>query len=144
MILGASMIALHPRLSSDCHHLGLLDVCQVLLMDDCTYPWVILVPDRDGMRDFHDLDVDDHLGVMRDITTVSRALEAMMPLDKINVAALGNQVPQLHIHVIGRKITDPAWPGPVWGVQQPEPYQPAALDERISILRELIGLRSAD
>ncbi|MDE0009171.1 MAG: HIT family protein [Gammaproteobacteria bacterium] len=104
----------HERLAADTLHMAELDLCTLLLMRDHRFPWTILVPRRDNLRDYHDLPREDALQAFDEIVRVSNALSAEFRVDKLNVAALGNQVPQLHIHVIGRYETDDAWPGPVW------------------------------
>ena len=132
------MFKLHPILANDTVELTRLEVCRVLLMRDAAYPWVILVPQREGLRDLDDLrDLDREL-VMAEVDRVSKALKAAYAPYKMNVAALGNVVEQLHIHVIARFQDDPAWPKPVWGVQPPQDYDDDALDEaRTRILAAL-------
>lgn len=128
---------LHSRLTADCVHLGDLVLCRVLLMKDRRFPWCILVPRHPGLTEWHHLPTADHGTLMSEIETVSLAL-----LDagarKINVGSLGNLVPQLHIHVVGRHPDDAAWPGPVWGSGRAEPYDPAALRALAAQLRAAI------
>lgn len=106
--------ALHERLAADTLPVAELDLCTLLLMRDHRFPWTILVPRRPNLRDYHDLARDDALVAFDEIVRVSNTLDAELGVDKLNVAALGNQVPQLHIHVIGRFEKDEAWPQPVW------------------------------
>ena len=113
--------------------------CRVLLMNDATYPWLILVPQRPGLRDFRDLAGADMTDTVAEIGAASRALAALYDPVKINVAALGNMVPQLHIHVIARHEDDAAWPKPVWGVAPAEPYDAAALAARVAELRAALA-----
>jgi len=113
---------LHPQLAADTADVARLSLCRVLLMDDATYPWLILVPEIDGLRDFHDVPAGRDSALTSDIRRASQALATLFAPDKINVAALGNQVPQLHIHVIARFVSDPAWPKPVWGAAPRAPY----------------------
>ena len=101
---------------------------RVLLMKDANYPWLILVPALPGLRDLHDLSADWYPTAMGEISRASAALSDLFDPIKINVAALGNQVPQLHIHVIARFKTDAAWPGPVWCTGTPEPYAPGVAE----------------
>lgn len=129
------MFVLHERLAADTAVVCDWPLSAVLLANDATYPWLILVPRREGLRDFHDVAAADRPALMDEIDRASRALQALHAPDKINVAALGNMVPQLHVHVIARTTTDPAWPGPVWGAAPPVPYDPAALDEVLARLR---------
>lgn len=127
--------ALHPQLAADTHHVASLELCDVLLMNDANYPWLILVPRVDGMRDVIDLDDDAQLQLMREIAMVSHALRSLYAAHKLNVAALGNQVAQLHVHVIARQPDDAAWPMPVWGRVPARPYDPHALASRVQVLR---------
>jgi len=132
------MFSLHPRLAADTFDLGALDLCQALLMNDARFPWCILVPRLPDLRDFHDVPRDRRMALHDEIERVSLALAHESRADKMNVAALGNMVPQLHIHVIARTTSDAAWPGPVWGVGTPEPYTDAA--PRLAVLRRALGL----
>lgn len=126
---------LHPKLAADTIEVDRWDCCQVLLMNDATYPWLILVPQRAGLRDLHNLSPEDLRVATGEIIRASEALEALFEPVKLNVAALGNQVPQLHIHVIARFEDDAAWPKPVWGVAPGVPYEADALAERLEALR---------
>ena len=130
------MFRLHERLAAETLEAGRWPLCRILLMNDRAYPWLILVPERAGLKDLHDLDPADREGIMGEIAKASRALRQLHNPDKINVAALGNVVPQLHIHIIARFTTDPAWPRPVWGVRPPEPYEPAAARETLARLAD--------
>lgn len=107
---------LHPQLAADTLRVADLTLCRVLLMNDARYPWLILVPRRPQLRDLHEVDPSDSGVLFNEIRRASEALEHVYSPFKINVAALGNQVPQLHLHVIARFKEDAAWPGPVWGV----------------------------
>jgi diadenosine tetraphosphate (Ap4A) HIT family hydrolase len=114
--------ALDSRLEQSTRLLGRWKVSQLRLMDDRRFPWLVLVPERPALRDLHDLSDDDQVSVMEEIIRASRILCEATRADKINVAALGNRVPQLHIHVIARSKTDAAWPHAVWGMGIVEPY----------------------
>ena len=103
---------LHPRLVADTLGVGDLPLCRVLLMNDARYPWVILVPRRAGMREIHQLESVDRLALLDESCRVASVLEAAFPGAKLNVATLGNVVPQLHLHHVVRTDGDPAWPGP--------------------------------
>ena len=127
---------LHPKLAEDCEQVTNLDLCMVLLMNDRRFPWLILVPQRANLRDFHDIASDDRGTLFDEIDRCSRLLAKLPEITKINVAALGNQVPQLHVHVIGRSIRDDAWPGPVWGVGNAEPYSRDALGRTIDYIMD--------
>ena len=114
--------SLDPRLAADTYHLGNLPLCRVLLMNDARYPWVILVPRKPDLREFIDLDAATRHILMDEIALVSRAVQASVRPTKLNVAALGNVVAQLHIHIVARFEGDEAWPGPVWGKGERRPY----------------------
>lgn len=135
------MFRLHERLAAETIEVGRWPLNRVLLMNDRNYPWLILVPERPGLKDLHDLDPADHGAVMDEIARASRALRRLYNPDKINVAALGNVVPQLHIHVIARFATDPAWPRPVWGVRAPEPYAEQAARDILARLAAVFAGR---
>ena len=109
-------------------------------MRDDRFPWVILVPRIEGLRDLHDLPRRRALDLFGEITTVSRALVDQFEVEKINVAALGNQVPQLHVHVIGRRPYDEAWPGPVWNAGPTQNANTIAVRARAVVLREALEL----
>jgi diadenosine tetraphosphate (Ap4A) HIT family hydrolase len=135
---------LDPQLEADTHPLGRFALSRVLLMDDARYPWLILVPEREGMAEIIDLPEADRMQLMREAAAASEALKAVFGPDKLNVAALGNRVRQLHVHVLARFQSDAAWPGPVWGVGQAQPYPPhmagVAMD-RIAAALKPHGLR---
>ncbi|HVO02926.1 MAG TPA: HIT family protein [Candidatus Cybelea sp.] len=113
---------LDSRLDADCLFLVDWPLCRVLRMNDRAYPWLILVPRRTGKRDIIDLSKADQTLLLGEIDQASRAMRSALKPEKLNVAALGNVVPQLHVHVIGRFSSDPAWPRPIWGVQAPQPF----------------------
>jgi diadenosine tetraphosphate (Ap4A) HIT family hydrolase len=127
---------LDAKLAADTVEVTRWELCRVLLMNDANYPWLVLVPARAGLRDFHDLAAEDLALMTAEIVRASKALEALFDPGKMNVAALGNQVPQLHIHVIARRADDPAWPKPVWGAVPARAYDEAGRRERIDQLRE--------
>lgn len=131
---------LHVQLKKDCVVLGQLDLCAVLLMKDANYPWLILVPQRENISEIYQLSEVDQQQLMRESSQVSRALVACFHADKINVAALGNMVPQLHIHHVVRYKQDIAWPAPVWGFAPSKDYHPVELEERVILLRGVLGL----
>jgi len=130
---------LHPQLAADTVSVATWPLCEVLLLTDANYPWLVLVPARTGLRDFHELSPDDMVTAGREISRASEALVALFTPDKINVAALGNMVPQLHIHVVARFTDDVAWPNPIWGVAPALAYAPAALEARLADLRRVFG-----
>ncbi len=127
--------ALHPQLENDSMHIADLKLCNVRLAKDARFPWLILIPRRPDLRDWHNVAPADQMDLLAEVNTASGILEQRFTADKINVAALGNQVPQLHIHVIARFTTDSAWPGPVWGVGIPSSYDEADLQLLLVELR---------
>ena len=129
---------LHGTLAADTVEAARWPLCRMLLMNDSRYPWLILVPARAGLSELHDLGPADQAVLMGEIDRASRALAALHAPDKINVGALGNLVPQLHIHVIARFRHDDAWPGPVWGAHPPRAYEKAALDDALQALRRVL------
>ena len=131
--------SLHPKLAADCERLAEFDLCSVLLMRDDRFPWVILVPRIDGLRDLHDLPGEQAPVLFAEIARVSNALIEGFDAEKINVAALGNQVPQLHVHVIGRYADDAAWPGPVWNAGVAEGFDAELVGKRTDVLRRALS-----
>lgn len=126
---------LHPQLADDTHPLAHWPLCDVQLMDDAHHPWLILVPRIEGATELTDLDPAQQATLTAEIDRACRALQAAVTPHKLNVAALGNVVPQLHVHVIARYRDDIAWPRPVWGTAAAQPYSPEALVERVTLLR---------
>lgn len=117
---------LHPVLARDTHRVATFELCELLLMNDARFAWTILVPRLPGLEHLHEIP-QRHRGRLYDeIDRVSRRVLALPGVEKLNVAALGNIVRQLHVHVVGRHPGDAAWPGPVWGHGVPEPYTAAA------------------
>lgn len=133
-----SHFELHPQLATDTQPLAHLPLCDLLLMDDANHPWLILVPRVPDMVEIVDLPDDAQARLMAEVAIASRALQAAFKPDKINVAALGNMVPQLHVHVIARFRDDIAWPRPVWGTADAQPYSAELLVERIQQLRAVL------
>jgi diadenosine tetraphosphate (Ap4A) HIT family hydrolase len=123
--------ALHPQLGADTHPVAMLALCELRLLDDANYPWLVLVPRIVDARELIDLDGQQQAGLMREIDRTARVVRDLFRPHKLNIASLGNLVPQLHVHVIGREVDDPAWPAPVWGRVQARPYEPDALVDRV-------------
>lgn len=130
---------LHPRLEADTAAVGDFTLSRLLLSNDATYPWTILVPRRAGIREIHELSEADQQLLLRESVLLSQALTAVFAPTKLNVAALGNVVPQLHVHHIARYDHDPAWPAPVWGKLPATDYTPALRAERVVALRAALG-----
>ncbi|MFD2264891.1 HIT domain-containing protein [Lacibacterium aquatile] len=133
-----SAFILDPRLDADTTLLGRMGICRVLLMNDARYPWLILVPERNGLADLIDLTPEDEAAVWKSVRAVSEALKSITSPVKLNVGALGNVVRQLHIHILARYESDEAWPGPVWGKGTARPYEEAARDALIAALRKAL------
>jgi diadenosine tetraphosphate (Ap4A) HIT family hydrolase len=107
--------SLHPQLERDTAQVGDLALACVLAINDADYPWLVLVPRRAGLVELADLEAADAARLMDEIALASRALRDVTACDKLNIAAIGNIVPQLHVHIIARWKSDPLWPRPVWG-----------------------------
>lgn len=137
-----TMFELDPQLAADTETIGTLGLCRVLLMRDARYPWLILVPQKPGLVEIGDLDREDRIRLMDEITAAGDALSRLYAPEKINTGALGNIVRQLHIHVVARNEGDPAWPGPVWGHSAAVAYSTEALDTRTRALRDALGTAS--
>ncbi|MBO0346440.1 HIT domain-containing protein [Roseibium limicola] len=135
-----SSFSMTPRLEGDSLAIADLPLCALRLMKDANYPWVMMVPKRNDMIEITDLSEPDRQQLIREICQVSDALKAVTTCDKLNVGALGNMVPQLHVHVIARFQKDPAWPGPVWGAVPAKPYTDEDADRLIGRLREALAI----
>ena len=122
------MFWLDPRLQNDTFRMGDFPLCRLLLMNESSYPWFVLVPRRAGIREIHHLQDEDRQQLWRESAELSRWLEGNFSFDKLNVAALGNIVSQLHLHHVARCVDDPAWPGPVWGAQPAVRYAAADVE----------------
>lgn len=122
-----SAFRLHPRLEADTVFVADLPLCRVLAMNDARYPWLVLVPRRDGAVELYDLSVSDRAFLIEETAHAAAALKRISGAEKINIGALGNLVPQLHIHIVARQLGDAAWPGPVWGQGRAVPYAHAVL-----------------
>jgi diadenosine tetraphosphate (Ap4A) HIT family hydrolase len=134
--------SLHPQLAKDTIALGDLALSRVLLIDDSTYPWLLLVPRRREVSEITDLSDIERAHLMTEITQVADALKEETNCDKLNIAALGNVVPQLHIHIIARFRSDTAWPRPVWGQSPARPYAEAERADVVARMRRRIWLAS--
>ena len=139
--MSALPFSLAPQLEADTVPVGDLPLSRVLLMNDANYPWLILVPRLPGITEIIDLEANVQTQLLSEIARVSAALKSLTGCDKLNVAALGNVVPQLHVHVIARFKTDAAWPKPVWGVVPAKPYEHAARERLTGDLRRALQIR---
>jgi diadenosine tetraphosphate (Ap4A) HIT family hydrolase len=132
--------SLHPQLEKDTINIGDLPLSRVLVINDANYPWLLLVPRRTGAIEIVDLDEVAQAQLMTEINRVARALQDLTKPDKLNIAALGNVVPQLHVHIIARRRNDAAWPRPVWGVVPALAHDPQEVETFIAALRRKIWL----
>lgn len=121
------MAELHPQLEKDCLLLGRFTLCRLLLMRDANYPWFILVPDRQGITEIYQLSDAEQQQLLRESAILARYLVERLRADKVNIAALGNVVAQLHVHHVARYRNDPAWPAPVWGACAVQAYDAEVL-----------------
>ena len=131
---------LDPQLARDSAAVADLALCQVRLMEDANHPWLLLIPRRPNVSEITDLNEADRAQLMREIARAANMLKHLTRCDKINVAALGNVVAQLHVHVVARFKSDPAWPKPVWGFAPSRPYEESTRQQLIAAIRgRLIG-----
>lgn len=130
---------LHKQLAQDSVEAARWPLCLVLLMRERRWPWLVLVPRRPTLREIHELAAADRALLVEEIARASGALRRAVAADKINVGAIGNLVPQLHVHVVARHQGDPAWPKPVWGALPPDPLDDAGLAERLALLRKALA-----
>ncbi|MDD5214719.1 MAG: HIT domain-containing protein [Methylococcales bacterium] len=121
--------SLHPQLEKDCFVLGKFELCQVLLMNDSQFPWFILVPQRAGIREIYELSHEDQIMLISESSYLAQKLATIFAADKLNIAAIGNIVEQLHIHHVVRYKTDKAWAAPVWGKFAAVPYSAQQLED---------------
>ena len=143
-MLSAVAFELDPRLAADTHRVGELALSRVLLFDDARFPWLVLVPRQSGLRDLIDMAHDDQHRLLDEVNRCAHVLHALDRPHKLNVAALGNVVAQLHVHVIARFTHDAAWPRPVWNVGERIPLQPDALHRRLAALRTALQIEAGE
>lgn len=132
---------LDARLAAETLPVGDLDLSMLRLMNDRRYPWAILVPRRSGLVEWHDLERSDRALLADEAGIVSEALSKLAAAHKTNVAALGNQVRQFHVHVIARRTNDPAWPWPIWGRGEREPYASGDGEAFAERLAKAVGIK---
>jgi len=140
MIAALSSWSLHPQLKRDTSAVGDLSLSRLLLNNDANYPWLLLVPRRPGACEIIDLDEKDQSQLMIEIAHTSRALKDVTACHKLNVAAIGNMVPQLHVHIVARQRNDPAWPKPVWGMVPARAYDLATSEAFVAALRRELAI----
>ena len=130
---------LNSRLLEDSTFITKLNVSQVRLNHDARFPWLILIPEIAGLKELHDIPDEKQKIVHKEMNFCSAALQELTSADKMNVAALGNLVSQLHIHVIARKHDDNAWPQPVWSTGEAKPYEKENLAKLVNKLRQSLS-----
>lgn len=140
--MSEAAFALDPRLQADTRHVATLPLCELRLMDDARFAWLVLVPRRAGMVEVADLGEAEQQQLWREASQCAAALRAVAPCDKLNLGALGNIVRQLHLHVLARTQGDAAWPGPAWGSGAAVPYATGNLAARLAALRQALGIRT--
>jgi diadenosine tetraphosphate (Ap4A) HIT family hydrolase len=131
---------LHPRLEQDCFVVGDLALCQLLLMNDSQYPWFILVPRRAELTEIYQLSLDERPLLLAESCLLAENLQTIYQADKLNIATIGNLVPQLHMHHVVRYRNDIAWPAPVWGKAPALPYAQHLADMHIKRIREALSI----
>ena len=132
--------AINARLAKDTILIGDLALSRVLLMNDARFPWLVLVPRIDGAQEVFDLSTGDQQRLIMETALCAQRLKMLTSAGKINIGALGNLVPQLHVHVVARGPGDDAWPGPVWGFGSPNPYPQAEADALVARLRDVLDI----
>ncbi|MDH5517619.1 MAG: HIT domain-containing protein [Gammaproteobacteria bacterium] len=133
------MFKLHAQLEKDCIVLGQFELCSLLLMNDSSYPWFILVPERADKTEIYQLEDEDQLLLLKESNYLAQILSHYFHADKINIAALGNVVPQLHIHHIARYKEDRSWPAPVWGQHKAVAYSEDELDKIFDVINKAMS-----
>lgn len=133
------MFTLHPQLEKDTFLLGQFPLSLVLLSRDANYPWCILVPRREAMREIHHLGEEDRIQLMKESCHLAEVMVDLFVPDKMNVAVLGNKVEQLHMHHVARFASDPAWPGPIWGAVDAKAYSEDEFHQLASRLQSALA-----
>ncbi len=131
---------IHPRLAAGSHEIGRMNACRLLLKDNAIFPWLLLVPEVEGIEDLHELPEGTYAEVMAALRRVSGFVASHFQPEKLNVACIGNQVRQMHLHIVGRSGGDPAWPGTVWSFSGKESYSVGKRDEIIDAARTFLKL----
>ncbi len=139
------MFELHPAFAATSDPLRDLALSHVRIQSDARWPWIVLIPRIEGARELEDLSVADRARLMDEIVFAGSAIRAAglaldRPIAKLNVGQLGNLTPQLHVHVVGRRLDDVAWPDPVWGVGTAQAYEPVALSTAVAVMLKVLAL----
>lgn len=144
---GWAMDPLDPAFLETSHPVCKLPLCRVRLQADARFPWLVLIPSGAALREVEDLSPADRARLVEELVKAGAAVRAVgevlgQPVEKLNIGALGNITPQLHLHVIGRRSDDPAWPGPVWGVAGAQTYGEAQLEAALGAARAALAISS--
>lgn len=131
---------LHPRLEQDCIAIGRFELCRLLMMNDSQYPWFILVPERADLQEIYQLSTADRQLLIEESSYLAENLAVLFNADKMNIAAIGNMVPQLHVHHVVRYQIDKAWPAPIWGKFDTVPYTEQQIAENLARIKEQLEL----
>jgi diadenosine tetraphosphate (Ap4A) HIT family hydrolase len=131
---------IHPRLASSGFEIGSLGGCRLLLKNNALFPWFLLIPEVEGVEDLHQLDAGNYLEVMLALRQVSEFVGCYFKPEKLNIGCIGNQVRQMHLHVIGRSSNDLAWPGTVWAYTEKTLYHLEQVEEITAAARDHLGL----
>jgi len=135
-----TLFQLHPRLKQDCITIGRFELCRLLMMNDSQFPWFILVPERANLQEIYQLSKSERELLTEESSYLAENLAALYKADKMNIAAIGNLVPQLHIHHIVRYQTDKAWPAPVWGKFSAVPYTEQQIAEKVALIKHQLKI----
>ena len=133
------MFELHPQLAADTVFIQKMELSQVLLSKDCRFPWLILVPEIDGASDLHALEPQHYRTVCEEIQVIASKMQSALNPDKMNIASLGNMVPQLHIHIVARWKEDAAWPAPIWGNGEAIHHTEDELQRKIKHFQDILN-----
>lgn len=135
-----TLFELHPRLKQDCIAIGRFELCQLLMMNDSQYPWFILVPEKAGIKEVYQLGKAEQNMLIEESSTLAENLAILYGADKMNIAAIGNMVPQLHIHHVVRYQTDIAWPAPIWGKFAAVPYTDQQITDNMELVKKQLKI----
>jgi diadenosine tetraphosphate (Ap4A) HIT family hydrolase len=132
--------ALHSRLATGAHEIGRIGASRLLLKNHAMFPWFLLVPEAEGLEDLHELEPEHYFEVMAALRRVSEFVMAHFEVEKLNIGCIGNQVRQLHLHIVGRSSTDPAWPKTVWAFEEKKPYGEEEIARISQAARDFLGI----
>ena len=135
-----TLFQLHPRLKQDCITIGRFDLCQLLMMNDSQYPWFILVPEKADIKEIYQLSKPERQLLTEESSYLAENMATLYNADKMNIAAIGNLVPQLHIHHVVRYQGDKAWPAPIWGKFAAVPYTPQQITDNIDRVKKQLKI----